>query len=260
MTGDTSILHYKSSGTGPALVILHGLLGSGDNWNSIAKNYMDQYQVLLPDLRNHGRSFHREDMSYSQMAGDVVALLDHLAIEDCVLVGHSMGAKVAMQLASDHPERVSRLVVVDSVPWSFKKSHDTILRILAESDISGYKSRSEIDEALSHHFTEPGLRYFLMKNIGREGDSYKWKMNIDSLLANYGEIVASLDLPERAYTYSTLFLAGADSDYVPTDSLEKLQVHFPQAELIHIANAGHWVHADQPDELKRHISAFLART
>ncbi len=255
-----SILHYKTSGTGPAMVILHGLLGSGDNWNSIAKSYTDQYQVILPDLRNHGRSFHTDEMSYQLMAGDVVALLDHLDLDDCVLIGHSMGAKVAMQLASDHPERVSRLVVVDSVPWAFKKSHDTILRALADSDISAYRSRSEIDKALSHHFAEPGLRYFLMKNIGRDGDTYKWKMNITSLLHHYGDIVASLNLPERAYPYPTLFLAGAESDYVPMDSLERLLPIFPKAELTHIPSAGHWVHADAPDELKRHLSTFLART
>lgn len=251
------ILHYKDRSSGPAIVFLHGLLGSGDNWNTIAGSFLDRHRVIQLDLRNHGRSFHKAEMNYELMADDVIAVLDDCGIDKAIVLGHSMGGKVAMQLALAHPHRVDKLIIVDSTPLEFDGGHEWIMHAIQSTDLSFFASRKEIEEAMSKKLVNDGLRYFIMKNIARSEDSYHWKLNIDAIIANYDMIKAPIHLAERPYTSPVLVIRGENSDYIEAHDLEAIRDRFPNSEVVTIENAGHWVHAEQPDELKRHLMTFI---
>lgn len=250
------LLHYKSFGEGKPLLILHGFLGSLDNWQSIAKELAANYQVFILDVRNHGKSFHGPKHDYSSMVEDVRYFIDHLGLSDVTLIGHSMGGKIAMSFALKYPLLVSSLIVVDIAPKVYLPGHEDILHALAKVNPKELKSRQEAVDIISTYIHDSSVVQFLLKNLDRLGDgSFEWKMNLPVLIDQYKEM---LDFPSKGvFNGSTLFLKGAKSDYILPSDEENISLLFPNAKIVSIRDAGHWVHAENPVDFITETSNFL---
>ncbi|NND34150.1 MAG: alpha/beta fold hydrolase [Saprospiraceae bacterium] len=253
-------LHYKSNGSGDPLIILHGVFGMLDNWRSFAKNLESFFSVYVMDLRNHGRSPHDAQMSYPLMAEDVrETMLANGMTDGAYLVGHSMGGKVAMQLALDHPALIRALIVVDIAPVEYGESHEKIIRSLMKIPVSDIGSRNEATNLLSETIEDPAIVAFLMKNLSRNEDgTFRWKMNLPVIAKQYNWLLQAPHSKNEVYSGPSLFVRGGLSSYVPAGSERIIKTQFPQAKVVTIEEAGHWVHADQPVALLRHITEFIA--
>lgn len=250
-------LYFREYGRGEPLVILHGLFGASDNWHFTAARFGERYHVLVPDLRNHGQSPHDDETTYPVMARDISEFLDARGLASALIIGHSMGGKVAMQLALNQPERVRKLVVADMSPRGYTPLHNEIIAALAALDVSSYSTRTEIEEALAGPIPSLNLRRFLLKNLGRNGDGkFIWKINLTGLAAGYPNLRAAVTGPVP-FDKPTLFIRGAKSEYIRAAGEPSIQEWFPGAEVKTIENAGHWVHADAPDEFVRLVLDFL---
>jgi len=255
------LLHHLDQGQGRPLVILHGLFGTLDNWQSLARRWATEagLRVISVDLRNHGRSFHSSEHSYSLMAQDVLALFDHLQLgSDVTLLGHSMGGKVAMRLGLDHPDRVARLIVVDIAPrFSNMEHQDDILDGLQAVNLASIGNRQEADAALAQHVDNVGTRQFLLKNLyRREDNSFAWRINLDVLAA---QLPAVGEATESATPFMkpALFIRGGKSNYItPEDKLVGIPALFPNSQVATVVDAGHWVHAEKPDEVFELVKNF----
>jgi len=249
-------LHYRKYGKGQALIILHGLFGSSDNWHTLAGKWGVDFQVYALDQRNHGSSPHESVMSYAEMVSDLDQFMCSTKIEAAHIVGHSMGGKVAMLFASIYPEKVIDLVVLDIGVAETMAKHASLLAVLENLDLSNYSHRQEIEKELKKYISEGPIRQFLLKNIMRRVDgSFDWKFNRDALLDYYDELVAGLDI-DASYYGPVLFLRGARSDYLPAALDHEILNYFPLSRLKTIADAGHWLHADQPDIIYEQIRDF----
>jgi len=251
----TNLLHFFEVGTGPSLIILHGLFGSGDNWRTLAKRFSSDFRVILVDLRNHGESFHSETHSYPLMAEDIARLCAFLKLESACILGHSMGGKVAMQIASINPGLVKRLIVVDIAPKKYPKQHEDILKGL-EGLSAGVTSRTDADSLLSEFVQNVGVRGFLLKNLRRVDHGFKLTLNSQSLTQNYSEITAA-PIFKNSFLGPSLFINGSLSDYVTVSDHSLIRKWFPNAKIVYISNAGHWVHAEAPDAFFEHAQSFL---
>jgi pimeloyl-ACP methyl ester carboxylesterase len=249
-------LYAREFGQGSPVIILHGLFGFSDNWQTIAKGLAENHLVVTPDLRNHGRSPHVPTHSYPEMAEDIRAYMEAHWMFSAALIGHSMGGKVAMQLALDHPDMVERLVVVDMEPGQATDNHRDIFKALFELDFSKIKTRTEADEFLVNRIPDLGTRQFLLKNITRlENGDFTWKMNLPVLWKNYASILAPVT--GEVFKKPVLFIRGGKSDYIRDEDIPGIMQLFPQARVITIEGAGHWVHADKPQELLQILKDFL---
>jgi pimeloyl-ACP methyl ester carboxylesterase len=251
-------LHYKQLGdSGPDLIILHGLLGSLDNWITIAKQLAGKYRVWLVDQRNHGKSPHSEDHSFRLMADDLKQLMDEHAISSAVLIGHSMGGKTAMQMAIDYPDKVEGLAVVDMAVNAYSSGHEEIFEALFAMDITNINSRKEADDMLAQYIDDVHIRQFLLKNLARdERGGFQWKVNLNGLWKNYSNMLAATS---SAYPVQipALFVKGGQSDYIRQDDEEQIRAIFPQARFEVVPSSGHWVHAEAPRPFLDHLSMFL---
>ena len=254
--GNNDTLNYKSFGQGDPVVILHGLLGSLDNWQTIARQLAEDYTVFIVDQRNHGKSFHSDTMNYKAMAEDLANFLDEQGVHRVSLVGHSMGGKTAMKFAGSYPNILDKLVVVDIGPKAYPPGHDNILDALQALPVGRIESRTEADDLLAEHISDQGVRMFLLKNLARDGDGYKWKMNLPAIVNHYDEITEAV-YPSQPHEGPSLFIKGEKSDYIQDEDWTKIQEHFPAATLKSIDNAGHWVHADQPEAMLEALRDFL---
>lgn len=240
------------------MVILHGLLGSLDNWMPHAQTLSARFQVCLLDLRNHGRSPHALEFDYDLMAGDVAEFVRDQNLSAINLLGHSMGGKVAMRFAQLYPELTQRLIVADMSPREYPPRYAEILHAMHALDLSQFQQRSEVDVALEHVAPDKAIRQFLLKNIGRDNAGrMKWKPNVAVLRANYHQIRAALPT-EPAFTGPTLFVRGGKSDYVRDEDFDLIKKLFPNATVKTIPTAGHWLHAEAPEEFQRIITRFLS--
>ena len=250
-------LNYKSFGQGEPIVILHGLFGTLDNWQTIAKKLAEQYWVFIIDQRNHGRSPHDPEMNYSIMAKDLQQFMEQHWIHKAYVMGHSMGGKTAMQFAVDFPDMVEKLIVVDIGPFSKSGGHGYIFDALLSIDLKKIKSRKEADDLLGQRITDFGVRQFLLKNLTRnKNGEYSWKMNLPVLHKAYKEILSDIYFSDQ-YEGETLFIGGGRSDYITEKEFPSFKSIFPKAQLKIIENAGHWVHADQPGQLIEITQNFL---
>ncbi|MBD1398604.1 alpha/beta fold hydrolase [Pontibacter sp. JH31] len=251
-------LHYKEMGHGQPLLILHGLFGTLDNWQTLAKRLAEHYNVFLVDLRNHGRSPHSEQHDYDAMAEDVLRLVDDLQIPTPAIMGHSMGGKVAMNYALKYPTRLTKLIVVDIAPKAYPPHHDEIIDALQSVDINSVTSRGDVDKQLAKTISQDEVRLFLMKNLYRKEDNtFGWRMNLDAIEKNYEKIAAPItsDTPFKKHT---LFIKGGRSRYIlPEDIYTCIEHLFTLVEVETIPNAGHWVHAEAPDEVYDLVTRFL---
>jgi esterase len=250
-------LFFRSYGQGEPLVILHGLFGASDNWHGIATRFAEKFRVIVPDLRNHGQSPHSDEMNYALMAEDVAELLAGQGVASALILGHSMGGKVAMQLAFTQPALVQKLIVADMSPRGYTPLHNEIITALAALDVSSYASRTEIEEVLAGPIPSLNLRRFLLKNLARKADGkFFWKINVTGIAENYPHLREALTSP-APFTSPTLFIRGAKSEYIRAVGEPSIHELFPGAEIKTIENAGHWVHADAPDEFVRLVREFL---
>ena len=255
------LLHYLDQGQGRPLVILHGLFGTLDNWQSLARRWATEagLRVISVDLRNHGRSFHSPGHTYALMAQDVRELFDHLQLgADTTLMGHSMGGKVSMRFALDHPERLARLIVVDIAPrFSNMEHQDDILAGLQSVDFSTCTNRQEADAALAKHIPSVGVRQFLLKNLYRKEDNtFAWRINLPVLAAQLAAI-GEETLGTTPLVKPALFIRGGKSDYITAeDKLTGIPALFPNSQVATVVDAGHWVHAEKPDEIFEMVKAF----
>ena len=251
-------LNFKTFGSGDPIIIMHGLFGMLDNWQTIAKKLSEEYMVYVVDLRDHGKSEHTTDFNYPLLAQDIAEFLEAEWIHEAYIIGHSMGGKTALQLVKDYPDLVEKLIVVDIGIKSYKGGHETILEALSNVPIDSVKTRLDVDKHLSRYISEPGIRLFLMKNLTRNKEGgYRWKMNLKLLIKHDQEILAGVTFDEIVDT-PTLFIRGGKSSYIQDEDLDEISSHFKDIQLITIADAGHWVHAEQPNELLSAIKSFLA--
>lgn len=252
-------LNYKTYGQGNPIIILHGLFGTLDNWQTIARQLSEEYLVYLVDQRNHGRSPHTEDFDYSLMAEDLKDFMESEGMSQATIIGHSMGGKTAMQFAVTYPEMVTSLVVVDIAPKAYKGGHQEIFDALRSLDLKKVENRKMADEQLMVAITDFGVRQFLLKNLTRDKEGgYRWKMNLPAIYKNYQNILANILLDEP-YTEASLFISGARSGYIKEEDESLIKSIFPKAEIVTIPEAGHWVHAEAPKALLSAFANFMAR-
>ncbi len=251
-------LHHQIIGDGPPLIVLHGLFGSGTNWRSFARSMADSRQLHLLDLRNHGRSPHDDEMNYPLMVADLFAYIDQQSLQAVTLLGHSMGGKVAMLAALQAPERVSDLVVVDIAPVAVGQDHVPYIRAMQSIDLEGLTRRESASEMLSDAVPDAGIRHFLLQNLERDDDGFRWRLNLPALAANMS---ALHDFPvekgKEEYRGPALFVRGEKSDYVSERHYAKIRKHFPAAEIRTVGGAGHWPHAEKPKDFADAVKPFL---
>ena len=255
---DTVPMHTRVLGPegAPDLIVLHGLLGTSDNWQTLARGWSNDFRVWLPDARNHGRSPHHPDHSYAAMAADLGAFLDAHGIERASLLGHSMGGKTVLQYALHHPHRVNRLVVADMAARAYPVHHDHILDTLLEAPVAAAAERTEVEAFIADRLGDPVVVAFLMKGLSRNPEGgFSWRANLPVLRAHLADIVAGIQLSIN--TLPTLLIYGGKSDYVGPDDLAAFDAQFMQLSTHCIAQAGHWLHAECPDEFARVVGDFL---
>ena len=251
-------LFYRQLGQGPPIIILPGLLGSTDNWQGIAQQLASHYTLYLVDHRNHSRSFHSELMTYEAMAADVQTLITKQAIEAPVLIGHSMGGKVAMQFAQNYPQSLSKLIVVDIAPRTYDMTKlAKILQILRQTLLHGVRTRAEVNQYLSPSIPDAVMRLYCMKNLHRDHQGrLAWSSNIPVLADSIQHLEQAVRF-QAPFTKPTLFIKADQSDYIQPQDLARIKTLFPNYILEHIKEAKHWVNYYQPQALLSVIAHFL---
>lgn len=251
-------LHYKVFGNGESLIILHGLFGMLDNWRTVARKLEDKYQCILVDLRNHGKSPHADEMNYKVLADDVNELIDDLQLQSPVVLGHSMGGKTAMQLALTHPESMQKIIVVDISPTRYPPHHEVILKAIESVEPSKLKERLEAEEILRSYLGDDEANIqFLLKNISRKPEGgFEWKANMPVLINQYDDLMDGIHT-DAVFDKPALFIRGEHSNSLKDEDWPVIVKLFPHARLVTIANAGHWVHADQPQALIDTLMTFM---
>ena len=247
-------------GQGPAVVCMHGLLGTGTNWLGIARGLADAFCVYAPDLPAHGRAPALPQMNWDTLARTVAAFLDAEGLEAASVIGHSLGGKVAMQLALQFPARVLRLVLVDCSPRRSAPRRATLLDLLAQVPIASFRYRAELDQILATAIPDARLRRFLMTNAvpGPDG-CLRWRMDLNALRAHYDRLLEPIG-PGRPFDGPVLVLRGERSDYVKQADLVELRQWFPRAQVHTVPHAGHWIHVEAPEIFLTHLREFLGAT
>lgn len=248
-------LYYQSQGEGQPLLIIHGLFGSSDNWRSMAKYFAKWYQVISVDLRNHGRSFHSDTQSFQAMADDIYQLCQQLGLPKVHVLGHSLGGKTAMKFAELYPELLDKLIVVDIAPRQYQGEHTPMMDAMLDLDFDRLTSRSDVDHALAESIADKTVRQFLMMNLVVENDRLKWRINLAALKANYKEYMKQVCENTRC-EHKALFIYGEHSDYVNETDRSHIVTCFPNAAF-ELLPAGHWVHAERPQQFKKCVEVFL---
>ncbi len=253
-----SLLYSKIIGEGKPMVILHGYLGMSDNWKTLGNDFAEAgFQVHLLDLRNHGRSFHSAEFNYAVMAQDVVDYCTHYQLRDIVLIGHSMGGKVAMLTACNHPQLVQKLLVADISPRQYLPHHQDIMQALNAVDFDQSSSRKDIENVMKKYIKDVGVLQFLMKNVHRVTNSQLgFRFNLAAF--NQDDTTIGEALPNEAFfDKPTLFLKGSKSKYIQKEDEILIHKHFADAKIDTISDAGHWLHAENPTEFYEKTLAFV---
>lgn len=248
-------LHYKKLGEGQPLIILHGLFGSSDNWQTLGKKFAENFEVYLVDQRNHGNSPKSEEFNYQLMADDLHELITDLQLENIILLGHSMGGKTVMTFAQQYPEFIEKLIIVDIGPKGYPMHHDIILEGLNSMDLSVIKSRGQAEKHLSNYIQDLGIKQFLLKNLyWVEKGQLGWKINIPVLTKEMPNIISQI--PNNTVETPTLFIRGERSNYIVEDDFQAIYDQFPNSEIETIYDAGHWVHAENPFSFYNMVTNF----
>ena len=259
-------LHYQSyspeslSDQAP-VIIIPGLFGSTANWRSVARKLAESYCVTVIDQRNHGDSPHADSNTYIDMVNDLLALCDRLGYDQVVLCGHSMGGKVAMLFSLLYPSRVKKLAVLDIAPVQYEHSHAPYLKALMAIDLASLTSRSDAEKALQHTIQDTPTRLFLMQSLVGKAGEYRWRLNLPVLLNDMSEIAGfpSDVVDGLVLEKPTLFILGGKSGYVIESHLDAMSNYFPEADIVTIDGAGHWLHAERPQETVEVLMEFIKK-
>ena len=252
-------LNFKKYGAeGPHIIILHGLFGMLDNWHTIAAVMGNSFQVWTLDQRNHGKSPHTDDMGFKLMAADLDDFIAQTNIPPCFLIGHSMGGKTAMQFAFDYSDKLVKLIVADIGPKGYDASHDHIIEALESVDFTKVSRRADAENMLRTKIKDEGTAQFLLKNLGRNGAQYEWKMNLPAIKNHYAAIIGPVEL-DKTFDKPTLFIDGGESDYITDNDKPEIIKQFPKAEFITFEGVGHWVHAEAPQLFMTTVIDFINR-
>jgi len=251
-------LHYKQfSKEGEPLLVMHGLFGSLGNWNWHCRQLSKDFTVYGLDLRNHGASPHSEEMDYAHMAQDVLEFMDDHGLERVHLLGHSMGGKVAMQVALSAPERVDHLVVADIAPVTYRGEHDDIFAGLLAIAVDTLTNRAEADQILAPYEPDELVRQFLLTNLVKNPEGgFQWRINLPILQSNY-ERLRQRPTASGPFEGPTLFIKGALSNYITEKHRDEILARFPHAKVKLIMHTGHWLHAEKPQTFHRIVLQFL---
>lgn len=245
-------------GTAP-IVVMHGLFGSSRNWNMIARRLAPTHRVHALDLRNHGLSPWSDATDYPAMAEDVAAYIEARHLGPCPVLGHSMGGKVAMWLALSRPDLVERVIAADIAPVAYRSTLIDYIRAMRALDLSRFSRRAEVEAALEGAIPVAGERSFMMQNLVAEGGALRWRINLEALERGFGEIVGFPETPPGTrYEGPALFLDGERSGYIRPEHVPAIRGLFPRAEIVTIPEAGHWLHAERPEEVFEALARFLA--
>jgi esterase len=256
------LLNYQQLGQGKPLLLIHGLFGSLENLNMVAKPLSEHYQVTSIDVRNHGDSFHQEDMAYSTLVQDVITLLDHLGIKRCAILGHSMGGKIAMQIALEYSERVEKLIIADIAPVNYPPHHLTIIKGLQAINFKLVTKRSDADKQLSAYVDNLGVRQFLLRNLSSDAQGlFHFKCSLLNISKGYQQLMLANKVPEGkgAYQGPTLFIKGGNSDYILAEHKAAITAFFPDSKAKVIQGTGHWLHAEKTLTFNKIVQDFLTK-
>lgn len=258
-------LFFRKLGQGQPLIILHGLFGSSDNWQSIGKRLAENFEVYLVDQRNHGLSPHSDVWDYKVMSNDLYELMTDNGITNAVLIGHSMGGKTAMQFAVEHPDNIHKLIIVDIAPKYYPVHHREIIDALLSLNLNKILSRKEAEEKLSKGITDFGTKQFLLKNLywsEEENEQEKklaWRFNLGVIDKNIDRVGASFTIDDKQCPVPAMFMRGKESAYILDTDMPLIKNIFPNVELITIPHARHWIHADQPEAFVDSVMRFVKK-
>lgn len=254
------ILHSNilGKGNGQAFLILHGFLGMSDNWKTHGKQLSESgFEVHLIDQRNHGSSFWAEDFNYKVLVEDIKLYCEAHNLSNIILLGHSMGGKTAMLFAVEYPEMLAKLIVADISPKFYPLHHETILAGLNALDFETIKSRGEAEAILANFISDFGTRQFLLKNLyWKEKGQLAFRFNLKVLTKNIEEVGEALPFNAQ-FLKETLFLRGETSNYIMPQDNSLIAHHFPKAQIITIKKAGHWLHAENPQDFFEAMMNFV---
>lgn len=245
-------------GDGPPLVIVHGLFGRRRNWQAIQKQLARKHRVVAADLRNHGDSPWDDDMTYPAMSSDIGKLIDDIDSGPAILVGHSMGGKAAMYLALDRPDLIAALVVIDISPVSYRHDYGSYIDAMKSVPLDRIERRGEAEAFLTDAVENPGIRNFLLQNLEMTGDGMAWRVNLPVIESAMPDVLGFPDTGGKVFGGRTLFVAGGNSDYIKGEDRDAISALFPQARHIKIKDAGHWVHAEKPQEILATLESVAA--
>ena len=250
-------LNFRTLGEGEPLIIMHGVFGSSDNWQTLGKVFAEKFKVYLIDLRNHGNSPHSDEFDYTLMVSDVIELMEDEGLSKAHILGHSMGGKVAMHLATQHAEKVDKLVVVDIAPKYYPPHHQQIFDGFHSVDLDNLENRKDADDQMAKVISNMGVRQFILKNLDRKKDgSFDWKLNVDAIEKSIEKVGEGIE-GDVSFNGTSLFVAGGKSDYITDADHDLIREHFPKAIVATVKDAGHWVHAEKPKELGEMVMEFL---
>lgn len=252
-------LHYRVYGAGEPLIVLHGLFGSHENWQTFSRSIGEQFKVFAVDQRNHGDSPRSFEMNYPAMAEDLREFLEAQGLDQANMLGHSMGGKTVMRFALDYPQSVKRLVVADISPRAYELRHKDILEALLALEPARYSSRQEMEAALAPAIREPDVRRFLLKSVTRGPDgAFVWKLGLKEIDSNYARLSAAISAT-APFGGPSLFIRGEFSDYLLPEDQPDVRALFPQAEFATVPGAGHWLQVENPEAFRREVKGFLTR-
>lgn len=250
-------LHFRKFGKGHPLFVLHGVFGSADNWQTLAKYFAEQFTVYLIDQRNHGNSPHDDVMTYDAMVEDLATLMNDEGLTSIHLLGHSMGGKTAMTFSMKYPEKLNKMIVVDIAPKYYPPHHQQIFEGFHAIDLATLESRKEAEEIMASKIRDIGVRQFILKNLTRNtSNQFEWKVNLKVIEENI-EIIGEGLSTDQKWSGEALFISGGKSQYILPEDEIIIKNYYPNAEIKTIEGAGHWVHAEKPQELLNLVLAFL---
>ncbi len=251
------MLHNETFGQGPDIIFLHGLFGAGDNWRSVGRSLSDHYRVHLLDLPNHGKSAWMSEPTLPSLANSVRDWIVQHGIEGYRLLGHSMGGKVAMEIALNSPgPELEQLIIVDIAPKRYEPHHQDVFAAIKSVDFDQVQDRRAVDAAMSPHLQDEGIRQFLLKSLYKQDGKLAWRFNVDVLESRY-EAVACEPTSTQPFNGPTLFIKGMNSRYITADDQNRIMQLFPNAKAKLIEGAGHWPHAEKPVAFTKILSDFL---
>jgi pimeloyl-ACP methyl ester carboxylesterase len=252
-------LAYREFGSGQPLIILHGLFGQSDNWNTLAKRFAEKgFHVFTVDLRNHGLSPHSQEWNYEVMAEDIKEFMDDHALTDTILLGHSMGGKTVLFFEKMFPAVAEKLIIVDIAPRAYPPHHDAVLKALNAVDFSEINTRKDAEAILGQYIDDFGTKQFLLKNIYWREDETKqmaWRFDLKTITTEYNNIGVSV--PHFISKTPALFIRGEKSNYIAEQDEKEIATFFPAFLLRKISNSGHWVHAEQPEAFFNCVMEFI---